>query len=100
LTIFIALLALPFIPQNAQIAKRGRLPGFARKGEVDIIPAMIEAHNPVAVGYQIGGCLGLILAGFLADTWLWFAVVALSSAAGGILAGLIARSIIRLARRA
>jgi hypothetical protein len=41
---------------------------------------MIEAHNPVAVGYQIGGCLGLILAGFLADTWLWFAVVALSSA--------------------
>jgi lipid-binding SYLF domain-containing protein len=60
---------------------------------------MIEAHNPVAVGYQIGGCLGLILAGFLADTWLWFAVVALSSAAGGILAGLIARSIIRLARR-
>jgi hypothetical protein len=66
---------------------------------VDIIRAMIEAHNPVAVGYQIGGCLGLILAGFLADTWLWFAVVALSSAAGGILAGLIARSIIRLARR-
>ena len=51
-------------------------------------------HNPIAIGYQAGGILGLILGGFLADTWLGFAIVALSSAAGGILLGWVADSIL------
>ena len=50
-------------------------------------------HNPIAVGYQAGAILGLLLGGFLADTWLWFAIVALSSAAGGTLLGIIFRSL-------
>jgi len=50
-------------------------------------------HNLIAVGYQAGAILGLLLGGFLADTWLWFAVVALSSAAGGTLLGIIFRSL-------
>jgi len=50
-------------------------------------------QDPIAVGYQAGAILGLLLGGFLADTWLGFAVVALSSAAGGTLLGFIFRSL-------
>jgi len=51
-------------------------------------------HNPIAVGYQAGGILGLLLGGFLADTWLWFAVVAFSGLIGGTLLGWVAHSIL------
>ncbi|MFQ6090245.1 MAG: hypothetical protein ACE5LD_02260 [Candidatus Bipolaricaulia bacterium] len=51
-------------------------------------------RNPIAAGYQAGGILGLLLGGFLADTWLWFAVVAFSSALGGTLLGWLANSIL------
>lgn len=44
-------------------------------------------RNRIAAGYQTGGILGVLLGGFLADTWLWFAVVAFSSLLGGTLCG-------------
>jgi len=57
-------------------------------------------RNPIAIGYQTGGILGLLLGGFLADTWLWFAIVAFSSLIGGTLAGWLVNSIMtRLAHR-
>ncbi|MFQ6033386.1 MAG: hypothetical protein ACE5KR_00815 [Candidatus Bipolaricaulia bacterium] len=66
----------------------------------DIIRMMKTEHKPIEWGYYGGGILGLLLGGFLADTWLWFAVVAFSSLAGGTLAGWLASSIItRLAHR-
>ncbi len=65
----------------------------------DIILEMDLDHNPIAIGYQVGTCCGLILGGFLADTWLWFAVVVSSTAAGGTLIGLIAYALMRLSAR-
>jgi hypothetical protein len=55
---------------------------------------MKTEHKPIERGYYSGGILGLLLGGFLADTWLWFAVVAFSSLFGGILVGWLADSII------
>jgi len=65
----------------------------------DIITTMKE-YKPIEIGYYGGGILGLLLGGFLADTWLWFAVVAFSGLIGGTLLGWVADSIItRLERR-
>ena len=59
-----------------------------------------EGYKLIEWGYYGGGVLGLLLAGFLADTWLWFAVVAFSGLIGGTLLGWLADSILtRLDRR-
>jgi hypothetical protein len=60
----------------------------------DIIPVMKTEYKPIEIGYYTGGILGLLLGGFLANTWLWFSIVAFSSLAGGLLAGWVADSII------
>ena len=53
-----------------------------------------EAYNPIAVGYQAGGILGLLLGGFLADTWLWFSIIVVATASGGLLIGWLAQAVL------
>jgi len=50
-------------------------------------------RNPVVLGYQAGGIFGLLLGGFVADTWLGFAVCVGASALGGILLGWVASKV-------